>query len=669
MSDVERFEEFFRQFYEKEMLTAARKGAKSFEVDFSALDRFDPELADRMLEQPDVILKDVQAAIAGIGLPEGVIVLSARFRNLPKTQNIRIRSLRADHIGKMIVVDGVVRRASEVKPEIASATYQCGFCGTKMVVTPTERILSPPSVCENPECGLRGKLELISKELYDSRWVTLEEPFEVVTAERPGEITIYLKNDLTSPDMQRKTDPGTRLLVTGVVKEIHKIFKGRMKTQLDIYVEANHIEPKDIEWEEVDISEEDEAKLKEFAADPKIYERLRNSLAPTIYGLDEVKEAIILQLFSGVRHTFPDNTKIRGDIHILLMGDPSTAKSQLLKLASKIIPRGRYASGGGVTGAGLTATVYKDEKFSGEWVLEAGALILANKGIMCIDEFDKIDKADLSRLHEALEQQTVSIAKAAIVATLPAQTSVLAGANPKFSRFDPYKPVAQQIDIPDTLMSRFDLKFALRDVPDKERDEKIASHVLMSRLNPETVEPEIKPEVIRRYIAYARKNSSPVMTREALDKIKAYYLEMRAMSGGTDTVSITLRQNEALLRLAEASAKIQLSPVVRISDADRAIRITNVSLVQMGYDRETGRIDIDRAEGGTPSSHRAKINIILDIIDRLEKQLGKGAVARDEVIAEASNEGLKEADTEEFLQRLKKEGLIFEPKANFIGRV
>jgi replicative DNA helicase Mcm len=179
--------------------------------------------------------------------------------------------------------------------------------------------------------------------------------------------------------MQRKTDPGNRLRINGIVKEIRKSFRGKMKTQMDIYIEANYVESSEVEWEEVIISDEDEKKIKEMASDPEIYTKIIKSIAPSIYGMDEIKEAVGLQLFGGVRHILPDRTKIRGDIHILLIGDPSTGKSQLLKLISDIIPRGKYVGGRGASAAGLTATVVKDEEFGGGWMLEAGAMVLANR--------------------------------------------------------------------------------------------------------------------------------------------------------------------------------------------------------------------------------------------------------------------------------------------------
>jgi replicative DNA helicase Mcm len=278
-----------------------------------------------------------------------------------------------------------------------------------------------------------------------------------------------------------------------------------------------------------------------------------------------------------------------------------------------------------------------------------------------------MSKEDQIAMHEALEQQTVSVAKASIVATLPAQVSVLAGSNPKYSRFDPYKSIAEQVDIPDTLLSRFDLKFALKDVPDKEKDEKLATHILETRLEPSRVEPLLPPEFLRKYIAYARKNCKPDMTRDAAEKLKTFYLEMRGLYSGEETVAITLRQNEALMRLAEASAKIRLSDKVELQDADKSIEVMRFSIQQLGYDWETGKIDIDRTEG-TSASQRSKIHILLDVIDMLEKKLGK-PVPKEEIIATAQEEGLKEGDTEELLRRLKTEGSIFEPKINFIERI
>lgn len=665
MEDAEilsKFEEFFRYFYEEELLKAVKKGKKSIEVDFSLLDKFSPELADELLNNPEKTLSLAEEALKNIDIPsEEEVAIIPRFKNLPESSFVRIRNIRSEHIGKLICVDGIVRRASEVKPEIGVAIFQCPDCASLIEVPQKERTVKPPEACT---CGRKTGFRLVDKKLFDARWIVIEEPFELATGDRPGEISVFLKNDLTSPEMQRKTDPGNRVKVVGVLKEIKKTYRGKTKTQMDFYLEAIHVEPTEIEWEELEITPEDKEKIHDLAKDPEIYKKFINSIAPSIYGLEEVKEAILLQLFGGVPHFLPDGTKIRGDIHILLVGDPSVAKSQLLKYVSQLVPRAKYVSGKGTTTAGLTATVVRDEEFMGGWVLEAGAMVLCNKSVICIDEFDKMTKEDQIAMHEALEQQTISIAKASIVATLPAQVSVLAGANPKFSRFDPYRPIAEQIDIPETLLSRFDLKFVLRDVPDPEKDEKLAEYIIKTRLDPEAIKPELPLDLIRKYLAYARKYCKPKMTKEALEKIKQFYVEMRSLSG-EGSVSITLRQNEALMRLAEASAKVRLSPVVEVQDAERAIRIMKYSLLQLGYDYETGKIDIDRTEG-TPSSQRSKIRKMMEIIEKLEREIGK-QIPKEDVLAVAQDEGIK--DAEELLNLLKREGLIFEPRQGMIQKV
>lgn len=318
--EIEQFEEFFRQFYEKDLMVAAAQGKKSITIDFGLLDKFDPTLADNLLNDPENVLKAAKEALKGLDLPEGKLDIETRFKNLPERFNIRIRNLRSEHIGKFVCIDGVVRRASEVKPEVATAVFECPDCGAKISVEQTERFVKEPFVCE---CGRKGGFKQVDRKLFDTRWVFIEEPFEIVTGEKPGEVSIYLKEDLTTPEIQRKTDPGNRLKINGTVKEIKKVFRGKMRTQMDIYVEANYVEPTEIEWEEVLITPEDEEKIINLAKDPGVYDKIVASIAPSIYGMDKIKEAIALQLFGGVAHNLPDKTRIRGDIHVLLIGDPS----------------------------------------------------------------------------------------------------------------------------------------------------------------------------------------------------------------------------------------------------------------------------------------------------------------------------------------------------------
>lgn len=653
-----KLEEFLRERYENEILKAKKEGKLSIAIDFQEIDKYDLILADQLLENPQDVINDMRAAATVIAEEQMVV----RVKNLPSGRNIRIRNLRAEHLSKFWIIDCTVKSATEIKPQIYEVSFECPSCGSVIPVKQESGLMQKPEVCE---CGRRGDFKQISKKMFDVRWLNAIEPFEITTGEQPGEISIFLKEDLTTPRMQKMTDPGARLRIYGVLKELPKRIKGRMSTKIDMYIEANFVEPAEGEYEDIEITEKDREEIIKLASDPNVYEKLKASIAPGIYGFDEIKESLVLQLFGGVVHRLPDGTRIRGNIHILITGDPGVGKSQLLKLISTVVPRGRYVSGKGVTGAGLTATVRKDEVL-GSWLLEAGALILANKGLISIDEFDKMNRDDQVAMHEAMSMETVSIAKASIVATLPAETAVLAGANPKHSRFDPALSVAEQIQIPETLLSRFDLKFALKDIPDRGQDERLAQHILISREKPELVEPVIPLKLLKKYLAYTKQLKNIELSEETGAALKNFYVDMRNRYVGEDTqtISITLRQYEALIRLAEASAKIRLDTKVRTEDAERAIRLMRYSLSQLGMDYETGRIDIDKVEGGTTASKRKKITIVIDIINELQKT---GEVAIEDVRAEAESRGVEDID--EVLERLKREGTIFEPKAGFVRKV
>jgi len=658
----ERLYEFLREFYYIDLQKISQEDKPALIIDFKLLDMFDPVIADRLLETPDQIFPYFQEAIKLFDLST-TEKINVRFRNLPDRTKIRIRNLRAEHIGKLICTDATIKSATEIKPQISEAMFKCPECDAKIVVTQNDLFgsISKPIMCE---CGRRGEFPLADKKMIDIRMIRGIEPFEITMGEQPSELAFFLKEDLTTPRMQKKTDPGSRLHIVGILREVPKKIKGKIATQLDTILDVNCLETSEIEFDELNISQEEEAAIISLAKDPNIYERLVKSIAPGIYGYEEIKEALALQLFGGIQHFLPDGNRIRGNIHILLTGDPGVGKTMFLKLISSMVPRGRYVSGSGVSGVGLTASVRKDETM-GTWVLEAGALILCNKGLIAIDEFDKMSKDDQIAMHEATSVETVSVAKASIVATLPAQTAVLAGANPTHGRFDPFRPITEQIQIPETLLSRFDLKFALRDIPNRGQDESLAAHIIMSRISPETVQPEIDRNLLRKFIAYARRIENLELSQEAANRLKDFYVNMRNMYGD-NTVPITLRQYEALLRLAEASAKIRLDDRIRTEDADRAIKLVRFSLQQLGYDYETGKFDVDKMESGVTSGQRSKIRQILEIVGSLQKEVGKD-ISIEDVKAEAESQGV--AKPEDTIEKLIKEGLLFEPRPGFLRRV
>jgi len=374
-------------------------------------------------------------------------------------------------------------------------------------------------------------------------------------------------------------------------------------------------------------------------------------------------------LFGGVKKKKSDVGFTRGDIHVLLVGDPGVAKSVLLKYISIIAPKGRYVSGKAATAAGLTAAVVKDEFLRG-WSLEAGAMVLSNKGTVCIDEIEKMNEQDRSTMHEAMEQQSVTISKANIQATLRAETTVLAAGNPKLGRFDPYTPIPSQIDISPALLSRFDVIFIIRDLPNKVQDAAIATHVLEEHQQ-EVIRDVVEPKLFRKYVAYAKQKIKPHLTDEAVEEIKEFYIRLRNQPGRADSelkpIPITARQLEGIVRLAEAHAKMRLSLEVNAQDAKKAIELVKFSLMQVGYDEETKSFDVDRMTTGITTSKRGKILLVREVIAQLESKLGK--LIPMEELEKALEGKITDIEMEEALTQLSKSGDIFKPKKGFIQRI
>ncbi|MDW8049355.1 MAG: minichromosome maintenance protein MCM, partial [Nitrososphaerota archaeon] len=396
-----------------------------------------------------------------------------------------------------------------------------------------------------------------------------------------------------------------------------------------------------------------------------IHRRIIQSIAPSVYGYEHIKEAIMYLLFGGVPKHLPD-ISIRGELNILLIGDPGTAKSQLLRYVPRIAPRGLYTSGRGTTAAGLTAAVLPTA--SGGMTLEAGALVLADRGIACIDEMDKMRPDDRVAIHEAMEQHTISVAKGGIVATLNARAAILAAANPALGRYDPYRTVAENISLPVTILSRFDLIFVLKDIPEKERDLRMSEHILeLHRKGAPPTAPPIPPDLLRKYIAYAR-GINPVLTPEALERIRDFYMEMRAASETEGSpIAITARQLESLVRIAEARARAALRREVLPEDAEYAIAIMKRSLEESGIDISSKKIDIDIIMTGKPKSMQDKLRIILNVLVEMEKDVG--IVQKTELIDKLEREfDIQRPEAERLIGQLLREGTIYEPREGYLKK-
>ncbi|MBI4139971.1 minichromosome maintenance protein MCM [Candidatus Woesearchaeota archaeon] len=665
---VRLFSEFLSKHYYSEILEQVRKGEKFLAIDFRELLKFNVELADDLLEQPEQSLKAAQIALEQYEEQAKGIVL--RFKNIPTTSKVQIRDVRSKHLNKLISAEGIVKQKSDVRPQVTAAAFECPSCGNRITVLQLDTKFKEPFRCT---CGRKGKFLLLSKQLVDAQGIVLEEiPEQLDGGAQPKRINVFLQNDLVSPITERRTNPGSKMRVNGIIKEVPIISKsGVQSTRFDLLLEANSIEPIKEDYSDIIITDEQKKEITELSKDENLNERLVKSIAPNIYGHDEIKEALILQLLGGVKKVADYGPSTRGDIHILLVGDPGAGKSQLLKRISKVAPKARFISGKGVSGAGLTASVVKDE-FLGGWSLEAGALVLANKGVCCIDELDKMSKDDTAAMHEALEGQTITISKANVQATLRAETTVLAAANPKLGRFDTHDPVAPQIALPPTLINRFDLIFPIKDIPDKDKDEKTAEFILSlhQKTTKERGSTDIDTQLLRRYIAYARQNCNPVLTDGAVDEIQKYYLSMRASGsvGSVKSVPISARQLEALVRLSEAATKLRLSEKVQRKDAKTAIKLVDYCLKQVAFDEETGKIDIDKLTTGISASQRSKIVIVKEVIADLENKLGK-TIPLEDVMMSAEERGVKRGECEEIIQKLKRMGDVFEPRREFISRI
>nr|WP_245526736.1 LAGLIDADG family homing endonuclease [Methanothermus fervidus] len=1053
---IKKFEEFFSLKYKDEVYEVLENypDEKSIVVDYVDLEMFNIDLADYLIEKPEECMSCAEEAIKQLDPSGKNPEIHVRFKNV--FPQVNLRDLKSEHIGKLVCVEGIVRKTEEVRPRIAEGTFVCEKCYSVKKVPQEFNKITKPARCE--ECGSRSfRLEKENSKFVDTQTLKIQEPLEQLAGgEQPRQITLVLEDDLVDI-----VSPGDVVRITGILKTMHK---GRNRFKNFIY--GNYVEFIEQEFEEVEISEEDEKKIKELAKDSEIRKKIINSILPSIYGHEEIKEAVALQLFGGVPKELADGTRLRGDIHVLMIGDPGIGKSQMLKYVSKLAPRGIYTSGKGTTGVGLTAAAIRDE--FGGWSLEAGALVLGDKGVVCIDELDKMREEDRSAIHEALEQQSyhkdfeillangrkmkignfvdelmeknknkiiygkdteilmtddldlkvmaydlknlkiipanvnrisrhkapdkfvkikfengrnvtvtpehpfvvwdkdikivradeikegmvvlgvnnyeisgnssidpniakflgfilsgectykdgfyeivfsnankklleefetivkklgikyniskkkeghktftvkiaskefyhdlitefpelslqsqsqrfthvkvpnkilmssksvkkaflnayfkrsgfvdncrvgystpsikmaedlqdlllmmgiysyiskdertykviidgeenikkfakiikddfrigrindlietsgnknnqdqnileneivqdieddeksvkisnnerqrnirfikvknvkfvensdskwvyditvephhlfvshgivlhnsISIAKAGIMATLNSRCSVLAAANPKFGRFDRYKSISEQINLPSTILSRFDLIFVIEDLPNKDRDRRLAEHVLKIH-QARDIKPEIDPELLRKYIAYARKYIKPKLTKDAREVIEDFYVSMRSKGLEEDSpVPITVRQLESIVRLAEASARMKLKDKVEVEDAKRAIRLVEACLKQLGYDPETGKIDIDKVEGRTPKSKRDKYNAALELIKELEDEYE--SVPESMIISEMNERyNIDENETKEILKTLRDKGMIYKDRDGGFGTV
>jgi DNA replication licensing factor MCM4 len=613
-------------FYRGLIKEILEQGGTVFNLDTRNLRRYDHELYDWLVKYPeelipifDIVVDDTARDLANGEEPARR--LQVRVFNLETTKPMR--DLDPIDVGHLVSLEGMVTRVAPINPDLKQAFFRCSVCAKEMPVFVDKGKVDEPKQCSS--CGTKHAFQLVHNrcQFSDRQAVKLQErPDEIPEGETPHTVSMLLYDSLVD-----QIKPGDRVEMTGVFRAVPVRESARtrvLKSTFRTYVDVVHVRKTDSsrlaeEGEETagvkagskfydsDRSRadlrKDEANMRALAAEGDIYETLTRSMAPSVFGLDDIKKGILCQLFGGTHKdlTRRGGGRRRGEVNVLLVGDPGTSKSQLLSYVHKISPRGIYTSGRGSSAVGLTAYVSKDPDTK-EAVLESGALVLSDRGICCIDEFDKMSDSSRSVLHEVMEQQTVSIAKAGIICTLNARTSVLACANPVGSRYNPRMSVIENIQLPPSLLSRFDLVYLVLDKADEQSDRRLAKHLvsLHARAPPPQPKGAVSLKMLTQFVSYARAACHPKISDDAANDLVDRYVEMRQQGTSRKVISATPRQLESLVRMSEALARMRLADEVTTADVAEAVRLMKAAMKQSATDPITGAINMDLLTG-----HRA----------------------------------------------------------------
>lgn len=655
---IEQLGEFLTRYYKDDIAKVVQEGGNSLTVAYGDLWQFDHNLAEDYIDNPDIMSDQFDRALVEVDIPvpgseQHLADMVVRVSDVDEV-DVSVNNLRNEHRDKYLGVRGQVSRASQVQPRTVEAVFRCERCTTP----DSEYILDPvpqrgeeiqlPGDC--PGCNRKGPYTLLEEEstMVDHQVLELaDEPGENMGA-NTHTVPVHLYRDEAGGVM-----PGDRIRVNGKITTDHARSNGnsKIKTSRPWRVEGRAIDPEEVAFSEVTPERVEE--ITALAEQEDLVSQLTNSIAPNIVTDDRGdmhKLAILLQMFGGVQR----NSR-RGDINVFLVGSKGTGKSQMLTHAAEIAPKSVQASGKGATAAGLTATATQSQH--GGWMLDAGALVLASGGMASIDEFDKMNDGARKSMHEAMEDQRVPINKAGINTVLPTETAILAAANPMGGEFDRTMPLTEQINLEAPLISRFDLIFGLIDDQDTEWDRMVAN----SQYDSEEKTGPIDDDLLTEYVAYARQNVFPEFSDPGVkDKLVDWYVEQREKHSDTPGLNLGPRTNDALRRLAEASARMRLSDTITEEDADRAIELKKMHIGDVMLDRD-GNLDAAKGLG------HAKVNSIKEAVETLMQDLQgeEGGVTIDQLVSnqeQIKGVTLSRDKVEEQIERFKQAGKAYEPK-------
>ncbi|MEC9457614.1 MAG: minichromosome maintenance protein MCM [Candidatus Thermoplasmatota archaeon] len=675
-------------------------------IPFHELQSFDPDFAEDILENPKSILSSGSRTLVEICRERGEdIDAMLRVGELPSDSRKPLREIGSADIDKLRSVDVIVTKISEIKPRIHRAVFKCESCGHDIEIDQeNERELKEPLNCPQAlgGCGssrpaTRFDLVLLSSRMVNNQWIEIQEqPENVPSGAQPRRGMVLIEGDQVNKHL-----PGERI-TANVIPVVRSEVRNRKKTPMfDVIFHLISSEHESTPFTEISIDEEDRDRIVEVSKRDNLMSLVQDSIAPSVFAtgiLGHVKRSLALQLFGGVSRRLNDKTRSRGDIHILLMGDPGVAKSHLLSFISELSPRGRFATGGGVSGAGLTAAAVRDAFGDGRFALEAGVLPLSDRGLAAIDEFDKISEDDRRMMHPAMEQQQVHVAKGGITATLHSRCAILAAANPKDGRFSKRGPNQsvmrsfQETGLPPPLASRFDIIWMIRDEIRVRDDERIAKHILDNRtsgrsemLMEGTIElsdsdqdseaifattkqgvEHLTQEFLRKYIAFAKRTVHPQLNEEAKTEILDYYTNERQSFGREDQfqsdqsdresiIPITARALEALIRLTESHARMHLREVATADDAKVALAVFK------HWREESGIEDESELHSGVTVRARSNNSSVRQMVRDVCSQHG-GVAERSQIYNIALDKGIAEHEVDAVLSKMLTSGELWSPR-------